>query len=111
MRRFAVLLAIVFNILPGVGVAAGAQTTAPITLSEAIGRALQKNPSHEMASADVASARISARLARTSLLPLFRSAKPQLAVMIRSMCLERSLGTDLHSNDFALNNLNRPPPQ
>lgn len=66
---FAVLLAIDFNILPGVGVAVGAQTTAPITLSEAIGRALQKNPNHKMASADVASACISARSARTSLLP------------------------------------------
>jgi len=111
MRRFAVLLAIVFNILPRAGVAAGAQTTAPITLSEAIGRALQKNPSHEMASADVASARISARSARTSLLPALSFSEATTRgndpVYVFGAKLRQQIFTQ---NDFALNNLNRPPP-
>jgi outer membrane protein TolC len=111
MRRFAVLLAIVFNILPGVDVAVGAQTTAPITLSEAIAQALQKNPSHEMDSADVALARISTRLARTSLLPSLSFSE----AATRGNDPVYVFGTKLRQqifiqNDFALDSLNRPTP-
>lgn len=111
MRRFAVLLVTIFNILLEAGVAVGAQTTAPINLSEAIGRALQKNPGHEMALADVASARISTRSARISLLPALSFSEAATRgndpVYVFGAKLRQQIFTQ---NDFALDSLNRPPP-
>jgi outer membrane protein TolC len=111
MWRFAVLHVTILNLLLLAGVARAAQTTAPINLSEAIGRALQKNPGHQMALADVASARISTRSARISLLPALSFSQAATRgndpVYVFGAKLRQQLFTQ---NDFALNSLNRPPP-
>ena len=46
-----------------------AQESALLTLRDAVGISLQKNPDGKMAQADVASAQVGSRLARIALLP------------------------------------------
>ena len=88
-----------------------AQQDPPLSLRQAVKLSLEKNPGRRMAQADVDSAGVGTRLARTALLPsLFFT---QTAT--RSNDPVYVFGTRLRQqrfqqSDFALNSLNRPPP-
>lgn len=105
----AILLALtVIPQLPAQTAAAGA---APLTLAEAVQRALDHNPERRMAAADLDAARVAARSARLPLLPtvgfdelITRGNDP--VYVFGSLLRQQRFS----SADFALNSLNRPLP-
>jgi outer membrane protein TolC len=97
--------------LPGLLVTAAAAQAPSLTLREAIGRALDRNPQVAVAKADVQAASAAASLARTSLLPRLSFAED----LSRGNDPVYVFGTKLRQqrftqSDFSLDSLNRPTP-
>lgn len=107
-------LSFILAILGLVSWAAGAQEPAqpkPVTLPEAVLKALDKSPDRRLSSLDVAAAQSDSRLARTALLPTLgfseSAARGNDPVYVFGARLRQQRFTQ---NDFALNALNRPTP-
>lgn len=99
------------GLLPALVTAAAAAQAAPLTLREAIDRALAQNPQAAMAKADVRSATAGASLARTALLPRLNFMED----LSRGNDPVYVFGTRLRQQrfaqtDFSLDSLNRPAP-
>ena len=108
------MLSVLLALAAAIGLSAQSsvqQASAPLTLSQAVQRALDHSPERKLAQADASAARVAARSARLPLLPTLgfdeQITRGNDPVYVFGSLLRQQRFT---TADFALNSLNRPLP-